>query len=53
MKKANSRTLTPAQKGELKRLQSAPEGEIDTGDIPEVLDWSSARCGVFYRPVKQ
>ncbi|HLF21704.1 MAG TPA: BrnA antitoxin family protein [Aestuariivirga sp.] len=26
---------------------------IDTGDIPEVLDWSGARRGLFYRPVKQ
>ena len=53
MKKASSRALTPAQKGELKRLQASSDGEIDTGDIPEVLDWSAARRGVFYRPVKQ
>ena len=25
----------------------------DTRDIPEVKDWSGARRGVFFRPVKQ
>lgn len=53
MKKAASKILTRAQRAELGRLQSAPERLIDTGDIPEVLDWSGARRGLFYRPVKQ
>ena len=26
---------------------------IDTSDIPEILDWSDAKRGMFYRPVKQ
>ena len=53
MKKVISRTLTPAQKSELKRLQALPDNEIDTGDIPESRDWSDARRGLFYRPIKQ
>ena len=27
--------------------------EIDTTDIPEVLDWSKAVVGKFYRPIKK
>jgi uncharacterized protein (DUF4415 family) len=34
-------------------LGAMPEDEIDTSDIPEVLDWSGARRGLFYRPIKQ
>ena len=29
------------------------EEDIDTSDIPEVTDWSGAKRGLFYRPVKQ
>ena len=29
------------------------EGKIDTRDIPEVRDWSGAKRGLFYRPLKQ
>ena len=53
MKKASSRALTPAQKSELKRLQTLPDNDIDTGDIPELRDWTDARRGLFYRPIKQ
>ena len=53
MKKATSKTLTPAAKAELKRLAALPDDKIDTGDIPEVRDWPGARRGVFYRPIKQ
>lgn len=27
--------------------------EVDTSDIPEVLDWSKAQVGKFFRPIKQ
>jgi len=37
----------------LKALEEMPDDRIDTSDIPEVLDWTNARRGVFYRPVKQ
>ncbi len=29
------------------------EQDVDTGDIPEVIDWRNAERGKFYRPVKQ
>ena len=53
MKKVSSKSLSPAQKDELKRLQALPDDEIDTGDIPESRDWTGARRGLFYRPIKQ
>ena len=53
MKKRNSRTLTPQQKAELEALETLPDQDIDTSDIPEILDWSGARRGALYRPVKQ
>nr|ADC35884.1 hypothetical protein [uncultured bacterium 246] len=30
-----------------------PDEEIDYSDIPEILDWSKAVVGKFYRPVKE
>ena len=56
MKKANSKAskpLTAKQKAELKALAALPDDKIDTSDIPEVLDWSGAKRGLFSRPVKQ
>ncbi|HEY7348301.1 MAG TPA: BrnA antitoxin family protein [Ktedonobacterales bacterium] len=53
MKKGTSNQLTPEQQAELEALAAMSEEEIDTSDAPEVLDWSEARRGVFYRPVKQ
>jgi uncharacterized protein (DUF4415 family) len=53
MKKASSKRLTREQESELKRLANLPDGAIDTSDAPELLDWSGARRGLFYRPVKQ
>ena len=38
---------------QIRALEALPEHQIDTTDIPEILDWSDARRGVFYRPVKQ
>lgn len=34
-------------------LAALPEEAIDLDDVPEVLDWSGARRGVFYRAVKR
>jgi uncharacterized protein (DUF4415 family) len=53
MKKAVSKRLTPKQLAEVKSLAALPDGAIDTSDAPELLDWSSAKRGLFYRPVKQ
>jgi len=53
MKKGVSKRLTPAQRAELKSLAARRDDEIDTSDAPELLDWSGAKRGLFYRPVKQ
>jgi uncharacterized protein (DUF4415 family) len=53
MKKAASKRLTTAQRAELKALAALPDRAVDTSDAPELLDWASARRGLFYRPVKQ
>lgn len=53
MKKAASKPLAAKQKKELAALTRLPDDRIDTRAIPEVKDWSGARRGVFYRPVKQ
>jgi uncharacterized protein (DUF4415 family) len=53
MKKATSQRLTRTQASELRLLASLPDSAIDTSDAPELLDWSGARRGLFYRPVKQ
>ena len=38
---------------QIRGLEDLPDDQIDTTDAPEILDWSDARRGVFYRPVKQ
>ncbi len=53
MKKRNSSRLTARQRAELDALAALPDDRIDTLDIPEVRDWSGAKRGLFYRPVKQ
>jgi hypothetical protein len=53
MKKEASKRLTREQLAELKSLAALPDNAIDTSDAPELLDWSDAKRGVFYRPVKQ
>ena len=53
MKKASSKALTVRQKKELAALASLPDDKIDTRAIPEAKDWSEAKRGVFYRPLKQ
>lgn len=42
--------LTNEAQAEIEALQELPNERIDTTDIPEVLDWSDVRRGVFYRP---
>ena len=53
MKREIAETLTADQQAELKTLAALPDDRIDTSEIPEVLDWSDARRGLFYRPVKK
>jgi uncharacterized protein (DUF4415 family) len=53
MRKARSDPLTREQKAELQALAALPDEQIDTSEMPEVFDWSGARRGVLYRPVKR
>jgi len=45
--------LPPEVQEQIRALEALPDDQIDTADAPEILDWSDARRGVFYRPVKQ
>ena len=45
--------LPPNIEKQVQALEALPDDQIDTTDAPEILDWSDARRGVFYRPVKQ
>ncbi len=53
MKKGTSKKLTKEQKADLAALEALPDEQIDTSEIPELTDWTDARRGLFYRPVKQ
>jgi uncharacterized protein (DUF4415 family) len=53
MKKRTSKRLTPARRAELNSLAALRDDAIDTSDAPELIDWSGAKRGLFYRPVKQ
>src|SRR5271163_4730087 len=53
MKKISSKRLPAKQHAELEALAALPDGKIDTRDIPEVRDWSDAKRGLFYRPIKK
>lgn len=53
MKKLTPNQLTPAQQEEIDALIALPDEEIDTQDIPEVVDWSEMQRGLFYRPTEQ
>ena len=45
--------LPPDVQKQMRTLGSLSDDAIDTTEAPEILDWSDARRGVFYRPVKQ
>jgi uncharacterized protein (DUF4415 family) len=45
--------VSKEQRERLERLAAKPDAEIDTADIPEVLDWSEAVRGGLYRPRKE
>jgi uncharacterized protein (DUF4415 family) len=53
MKRGISKPLTREQAAELRSLARQGDDAIDTSDAPEILDWSGAKRGLFYRPVKQ
>jgi uncharacterized protein (DUF4415 family) len=51
--KRETSKLTPAQEAEIEALASLSDEEIDTASIPEAPDWTGAKRGAFYRPVKR
>ena len=53
MKKGASKPSKAAQMAELTALAALPDEAIDTTDAAEILDWSDAKRGLFYRPLKQ
>lgn len=52
MKPGNSKPLTPELQAELDALAAMPDETIDTSDAPPVKDWTGAKRGALYRPVK-
>jgi uncharacterized protein (DUF4415 family) len=40
-------------RAEIEALEKMSDDDIDTSDIPEILDWSTAVLGKFARPVKR
>lgn len=38
---------------EVEALANLSDEAIDTSDVPEIPDWSGARRGLLYRPVKR
>ena len=48
-----SKGLPPAQQADVDALAALSDADIDLGDMPEVTDWSDARRGRFYRPLKK
>ena len=52
-KSQSRRPLATKQEAELTALKALKDDAINTSDVSEVRDWSGARRGLFYRPVKQ
>jgi uncharacterized protein (DUF4415 family) len=47
------RKLTKEQKRDIAAIAALKDEDIDLSDMPEVLDWSKAEIGKFYRPPKR
>jgi len=45
--------LTREQKKQIDTIAAKTDAEIDFSEMPEVLDWSDAEIGKFYRPTKK
>jgi len=45
--------ISKEQRERLERLAAKPDSDIDTSDMPEVLDWSGAVRGRLCRPRKE
>jgi uncharacterized protein (DUF4415 family) len=53
MKKSDAKPVTSSEEAELAALAELPDAAIDMSDVPEISNWSGARRGLFYRPIKQ
>jgi uncharacterized protein (DUF4415 family) len=47
------RKLTKAQKRDIAAIAAMRDEDIDLSDMPEIVDWSQAEVGKFYRPPKK
>ena len=47
------RKLSKEQKRDIAAIAAMKDEDIDLSDMPEVLDWSKAEMGKFYRPPKK
>ena len=47
------RKLSQEQKRDIAAITAKKDKDIDFADIPEVVDWSRAEIGKFYRPAKK
>jgi hypothetical protein len=45
--------LAAAQRREIDAVAAKTDATIDFSDMPEVVDWTGAEVGRFYRPVKR
>jgi len=45
--------LAAAQKRDIATIAAKTDATIDFSEMPEVVDWTGAEVGVFYRPVKR
>jgi len=47
------RKLNKEQKRDIAAIAAMKDEDIDLSDMPEVVDWSKAEMGKFYRPPKK
>jgi uncharacterized protein (DUF4415 family) len=45
--------LTKLQKREIAAIAARKDADIDLSDMPEMIDWSGAQVGKFFRPPKR
>jgi uncharacterized protein (DUF4415 family) len=45
--------LAEAQKREIAVIAAKTDATIDFSEMPEVVDWTGAEVGRFYRPIKR
>ena len=53
MKMHNGDPIPPEMLEQARRLEAMKDDDIDLSDMPEVLDWSNAVRGKYYRPIKK